>query len=162
VYAHVLVALGSEAFGSDKPIPSRFTCEGEKLSPPLTWVGLPAGSESFALVMSDPDAPGGAFTHWLIYNIDSKARVLSEDVEKVERPAKGAGGIQGRNDFGEIGYSGPCPPHGELHRYEFRLYVIDGPVDLAPGAELDELLARIDGRILKETALTGTYERTEG
>jgi Raf kinase inhibitor-like YbhB/YbcL family protein len=155
-------SLTSEAFGDGEAIPSRFTCDGEDIWPALSWEGAPDEAQSFALTMDDPDAPGGTFNHWLIYNMDAGARSLSESIDMAERPLEGPnGGFQGRNDFGDIGYGGPCPPGGQSHRYDFRLYALDGLIDVGPGASKEELLAAMEGRTLAVATLTGTYERAE-
>src|SRR6266545_1965858 len=140
-------SLTSEAFTDGESIPARFTCDGEDVSPSLKWQGWPDGTESFALIMDDPDAPSGTFTHWLIYDVNAQARTLPEGVEKTERPANSEGGMQGKNDFGDIGYGGPCPPGGDAHHYNFRLYALDSHVDLDPGASKDELLKAMGGHI---------------
>lgn len=152
-------SLVSEAFANDETIPALYTCDGEDVSPPLTWSGVSADAQSLALIMDDPDAPGGTFTHWLLYNMGSTALSLPEGVETTERPANGATGFQGGNDGGGIGYGGPCPPEGPAHRYRFTLYALDGLVDVGPGATKDELLSAMEGHVLAETELVGTYGR---
>lgn len=154
-------ALASDAFNADGSFPARFTCDGDDVSPALSWEGVPENTASFALIMDDPDAPGGTFTHWVMYNMGSGARGLPEGVEKTERPENGAIGFQGRNDFGDIGYGGPCPPAGDAHSYDFTFYAIDATVNLGPGASKEELLAAMEGRLLAVTTLTGTYKRAE-
>jgi hypothetical protein len=153
-----MFSLTSSAFEPDAPIPARFTCDGEDVSPELSWEGVPEGTQSLALIMDDPDAPAGTFTHWVAYDIRSGARGLPENVEKTERPANGAGGTQGRNSFGDIGYGGPCPPSG-THHYRFQLYALDQRLDLAPGASKQQLLVALEGRVLGEALLVGTYQR---
>ena len=153
-------SLTSDAFGDGEAIPSRFTCDGEDVRPALSWEGAPDEARSFVFTMDDPDAPGGTFNHWLMYNMGAGARGIPEGVQMADRPLDGPdGGFQGRNDFGDIGYGGPCPPAGETHHYELRLYAVDGLIDVAPGASKDEVLAAMDGRILAVTTLTGIYER---
>jgi len=152
-------SLTSDAFTDGESIPARFTCDGDDVSPALTWQGSPDGTQSFTLIMDDPDAPGGTYTHWLIYNIRSQAHALPEGVEKADRPANGEGAVQGSNDFGDNGYGGPCPPGGNPHHYNFRLYALDGSLDLDPGASKVDLLKAMEGRILGETTLAGTYKR---
>jgi Raf kinase inhibitor-like YbhB/YbcL family protein len=152
-------SLTSDAFTDGESIPARFTCDGDDVSPALKWQDAPEGTQSFALVMDDPDAPGGTYTHWVIYNIRPQAGGLPEGVEKGERPANGESGMQGQNDFGDTGYGGPCPPGGNPHHYNFRLYALDGVLNLQPGASKDDLLNTMEGRILGETILTGTYKR---
>jgi len=148
--------MSMEAFGADQPIPSRFTCDGDDISPELVWTDPPEGTQSFALIMDDPDA--GGFTHWVIYNMGSAARGLPEGVEKTDRPSNGATGFQGRNDFGRVGYGGPCPPGG-THHYRFQLYALDGLVELAPGASKQTLVDAMTGHMLATTTLTGRYKR---
>lgn len=150
-------SVTSDVFKEGELIPPHFTCDGEDVSPALSWEGAPSETRSFALIMDDPDAPGGTFNHWLIYNMDTGGRSLPENVEKAERPANGASGLQGQNHFGDIGYRGPCPPEGETHRYEFRLYAVDGLIDMGPGASRQDVLDALEGHLLGVTILTGTY-----
>lgn len=151
--------LTSDSLAADGTIPSRFTCDGEDISPALSWGAPPEGTQSLALIMDDPDAPGGNFTHWVIYNLEPGARGLAEDVEKTESPTNGAGGVQTANDSGDIGYSGPCPPEGNPHRYRFALTSVDTVIDLGPAASRDELIEAIEGHALKISSLTATYGR---
>jgi Raf kinase inhibitor-like YbhB/YbcL family protein len=129
----------------------RFTCDGEDVSPPLAWEGAPEGTAELALVVEDPDAPGGTFTHWLVWGLDPGETELPEGGE----PA----GLQGTNDFGAVGYGGPCPPAGETHRYVFRLLALDAETGLDAGASRDGLLAAVEGHVVAETQLTATYAR---
>ena len=152
-------SLVSEAFGNDETIPALYTCDGDNVSPPLAWDGAPAETNAFALVMDDPDAPGGTFTHWVLYGLGSTALSLPEGVETVPMPASGLAGSQGSNDAGGIGYTGPCPPPNGPHRYRFTLYALDGLVDVGPGATKDELLAAMAGHVLAEARLVGVYGR---
>ena len=144
-------SLESSAFGNAEAIPSRHSCEGEDISPPLRWSNVPEGTQSLALIVDDPDAPGGVFTHWLAWGLDPAAADLGEG-EPAPR--------EGRNDFGTTGYRGPCPPTGHgRHRYAFRLYAVDAQVALAAGAAKSELEQAIDGHVLTTAELVGTYER---
>src|SRR3990170_2319319 len=152
-------SVTSEAFGNDEAIPARFTCDGENVSPPLSWSGPPAETKAFALVMDDPDAPGGTFTHWVLYDMRAEALSLPEGIEAVPMPAYGLAGTQGSNDAGGIGYTGPCPPPGDPHRYNFTVYALDETVALEPGATKDELLAAMEGHVLAEAQLVGRYGR---
>jgi Raf kinase inhibitor-like YbhB/YbcL family protein len=146
--------LTSPAFDDGEPIPERFTCDGAEVSPSLEWEFVPEGTRSLALIVHDPDAPSGDFTHWLAWNIDSDPGVLEEGVPAV---------AQGTNGFGRPGYAGPCPPEGHgCHRYFFHLYALDGELDLEAGAAKEQLLEAIDGRVLGEARLMGTYERLPG
>jgi len=149
--------LSSDAFENEESIPARFTCDGENASPPLAWSGAPAETQSFALIMDDPDAPGGVFTHWVLFDLPAETSELPEGVETSERPQ--VGGVQGSNDADSIGYGGPCPPSGPAHRYRFTLYALDGPVNLDPGAKKQEVLDTMDSDILAQAELVGTYGR---
>ena len=149
--------LSSEAFENEESIPARFTCDGENVSPPLAWSGAPVETKAFALIMDDPDAPGGTFTHWLLFDLPAETRELPEGVETSERPQ--VGGVQGSNDADSIGYTGPCPPPGTPHRYRFTLYALDVPVNLDPGAQKQEVLDAMEGHVLAQTELVGTYRR---
>jgi Raf kinase inhibitor-like YbhB/YbcL family protein len=143
--------LQSGAFDHDEVIPRRHSCEGEDLSPPLSWSGAPEGTRSLALVVDDPDAPAGTFTHWVAWAIDPGAGELREGE---------AAPAEGRNDFGTSGYRGPCPPPGDgPHRYSFRLYALDSDSDLPPGAGKREFERELEGHILGAAELIGTYER---
>jgi Raf kinase inhibitor-like YbhB/YbcL family protein len=144
-------ALQSSAFEHGGPIPRRHNCEGEHLSPPLAWPGAPEGTRSLALVVDDPDAPAGTFTHWLGWALDPAAEGLGEGEAAL---------VEGRNDFGTNGYRGPCPPPGHgRHRYSFRLYALDSDPDLGPGAGKRELERTLEGHTLATAELIGTYER---
>ncbi|NCC21372.1 MAG: YbhB/YbcL family Raf kinase inhibitor-like protein [Alphaproteobacteria bacterium] len=150
--------LKSPAFGHGQPIPEIHACEGEDISPELSWSDVPGDAKTLALVVDDPDAPGGTFTHWVIYNIPAKAEGLPEGVPNDEILENGA--RQGVNDFRNYGYGGPCPPGG-THRYFFRLYALDSKLPLQPGASKSELVEAMEGNILEETDLMGTYAHRE-
>ncbi len=149
--------LRSSAFSQEETIPDRYTCEGADVSPPLEWRNAPEGTQGFALICEDPDAPGGTFTHWLLYNIPSGTNELNEDVPTEGRLSWGA--AQGRNDFGNIGYGGPCPPMGSTHRYYFRVYALDEQIELPPGASRNQLLREIEERAMARAGLMGRYGR---
>lgn len=143
--------LESSAFGHAQPIPSRNSCDGEDLSPPLRWTQVPDGAQSLALLVDDPDAPAGVFTHWVAWGLGPAAGGLGE--------GEAAPG-EGRNDFGRVGYGGPCPPRGHgRHRYVFRLYALDDELDLDSSAGKAELEQAIAGHVLTTAELVGTYER---
>jgi Raf kinase inhibitor-like YbhB/YbcL family protein len=147
-----VLVLTSTAFGDGEPIPDRFTCEGADVSPPLAWAELPPGTASLALLVDDPDAPGGTFTHWLAWDIDPAAGAIGEGAVL---PA------EGKNGFGHRGYGGPCPPRGDgPHRYLFRLFALDAPLDLDAGANKGSFQAALAGHVLAAGELTGTYERS--
>jgi hypothetical protein len=150
--------LKSAAFPGGGEIPKQHTCDGSDVSPPLEWTSLPAGTKSLALVCEDPDAPGGLFVHWVLWAIPASASALPEGVKQdATRPD---GSRQGRNDFGRIGYNGPCPPRGPAHRFVFTLQALDAVPDLAPGATRRQLLDAIEGHVLGRAQLTGKYARS--
>ena len=137
-------------------IPKKFTCDGADVSPALSWTDPPEGTESFALVMKDPDAPGGTWFHWLLYDLPAHVRELPEGVAKSRSLSGGA--RQGRNDFGKFGYNGPCPPRGKPHHYILTLYALDSMTKLAPGASKNEVERRIQGHVLAEAEVTATFQ----
>ena len=145
------------AFAAGEMIPKKFTCDGPDVSPQLSWREAPAATQSFALIMDDPDAPVGTWVHWVLYDLPANTRELPEGVEKQEQLASGA--MQGRNDFRRIGYGGPCPPPGIPHRYYFKLYALDTKLHLKAGATKPELERAMKGHILSETELMGRYGR---
>lgn len=147
--------LSSPVIRNDN-IPRHYTCDGENVSPPLAWGNVPEGTKSLALIADDPDAPGGTFTHWVMYNIPPHVQELPEDVRRDETLPNGA--LQGINSFRRIGYGGPCPPGG-THRYYFKLYALDTTLDLQPGATKELLLSAIQGHVLAETEVMGKYSR---
>ncbi len=151
--------LESPVFSHGERIPVRYTCDGDDVSPPLRWSKTPSGTKSYALVMYDPDAPIGTFIHWVIYNIPAAINELPEAVP-AEEQIEGLG-VQGVNDFGNIGYGGPCPPpgHGE-HRYFFALHALDvDKVDLPPRATAAKLIDKIKKHVIGYAVLMGTYSR---
>ena len=148
--------ITSSVFQEGEAIPSKYTCDGEDVSPPLSWSRVPDGTESFALIADDPDAPGRTWVHWVIYDLPSGLTSLPEGIKAAERPR--VGGTHGITDFRRIGYGGPCPPSG-THRYFFKLYALDTVVDLPPGATKKKLLQAMEGHILAEAQLMGTYSR---
>ena len=141
--------LTSSAFAAGGTIPRRHSCDGEDHSPPLSWTAPPTGTRSLALILDDPDAPGGRFVHWLAWGIPPDAGGLAEGE---------AAPLEGRNGFGSVGYRGPCPPHGR-HRYRFLLHALGEELRLAPGAGVRELERTLTGNLLAVTELVGTYER---
>jgi Raf kinase inhibitor-like YbhB/YbcL family protein len=153
----VVFSMSSDAFGPDEAIPPRFTCDGKNVSPALSWSGAPQDTQSYALIVDDPDAPGGDFAHWVLYNLPAEGQDLPEAVAKTERPE--IGGLQGKNDFGDIGYGGPCPPPDDPHRYRFSLYALDELLELGPGASKQDVLDDMQDHVLGEAQLVGSYER---
>ncbi len=148
--------LESPVFQNGHRIPKRYTCDGEDISPPLKWEGVPKGTKSFVLICDDPDAPMGTWVHWVYYNIPKEVRSLPENILPEENPA--IGGTQGLNDFKKIGYGGPCPPWG-THRYFFKLYALDDMLDLPAGLTKDQLMKIIQGHIIDKAVLMGIYSR---
>jgi Raf kinase inhibitor-like YbhB/YbcL family protein len=149
--------ITSTAFSEGKPIPRKYTGEDADISPPLKWTGAPTNTLSLALIADDPDAPVGTWVHWVLYNLPPATAELSENVDKAATLPSGA--KQGRNDFGRTGYGGPMPPPGKPHRYYFKLYALDKVLDLEPGMTKKELLKAMEGHILAEGQLMGTYQR---
>jgi hypothetical protein len=151
----VAFTLTSTALTPGQPVPTRHTCDGDDLSPPLAWTDPPAGTMSFALLVDDPDAPSGTFTHWLLCGIDPSHRSLEEGHQP------GGGQVSGRNDFSREGYGGPCPPRGHgSHRYRFHLYALSEELRLKSGYSASAFAAAISGLVLGEATLEATYERT--
>ena len=147
----------SSAFRAGEGIPSKYSCEGADVSPPLQWNGVPAGAMSLALICDDPDAPVRTWVHWVLYSLPITVSDLPENVPASETLSSGA--KQGINDFRRVGYGGPCPPPGKAHRYYFKLYALDVELALKPRATKQELLRSMDGHILAEAQLMGTYKR---
>lgn len=149
--------ITSPAFGSGDDIPRRHTCDGEDVSPRLSIGGVPDGAERLALVVDDPDAPAGTWVHWVLSGVPADVGRIPEDVPADEMVLDGA--VQGRNDFGSLGYGGPCPPEGEEHRYFFRLYALEGRPDVDAGCTREELREAMEPLIVAEADLMGRYER---
>jgi Raf kinase inhibitor-like YbhB/YbcL family protein len=152
--------LRSSAFAHQGGIPRQYTCDGEDLSPPLAWSGVPAGTKSLALIVDDPDAPDPkapkmVYVHWVLYNIPPEAAGLPEAVLAATLPA---GTKEGVNDWGRTGYGGPCPPIGR-HRYFHKLYALDAVLRDAGGPTKKQLLALMEGHVLGHAELIGTYQR---
>ena len=155
------ILIGSPAFTGGGTIPKLYTCDGNDVSPPLTWSGVPEAARSLALICEDPDAPRGTWTHWVIFDIPTGVKGLGEGVpaqERVEVTAGGEAALQGKNDFKKVGYGGPCPPGG-THRYFFRIYALDTVLGSGPGTTWQELLRSIEGHVLAEGELMGRYSR---
>jgi Raf kinase inhibitor-like YbhB/YbcL family protein len=152
--------VASSVFRDGEPVPARHTCEGEDLSPPLAWTGVPVGTRSFALICDDPDAPRGTWVHWLLWNLPADAVELGEGVPP--RPELPSGARQGLNDSGDLGYGGPCPPPGGPHRYYFRLFALETSLNLPPGVNRSDLEAAMEGHVLAGATTMGTYERRKG
>lgn len=151
--------LSSPAFDDGARIPERYTCDGEDLSPPLRFQGVPDAARSLAIIMDDPDAPRGVFVHWLIWNIPARVEALPEGIPPGEIVEGLAPAAQGRNGFGQLGYRGPCPPPGPEHRYRFRLTALDTILSLSPGVDRARLEEAMEGHVMDESVLTATYGR---
>ncbi len=156
-HAEEKIEVSSPAFKHGDRIPDKYTCVGPDVSPPLIIKGVPEDATELALVMYDPDAPGGVFYHWLLYSIPRDTSELPENVPKDETTVYG---VQGRNDFGRIGYGGPCPPRGHgTHHYYFLVLALESEIGLGPGAAPRGFLQSIEGKVLAYGVLMGTYSR---
>jgi Raf kinase inhibitor-like YbhB/YbcL family protein len=151
------IEVRSSAFGEGDRIPSDFTCDGADMSPPIEWSGVPATAQSLAIIVDDPDAPSGNWTHWLVYGLPPDLTQLKAGIAAEEELPGGA--LQGRTDFGRTGYGGPCPPSGE-HRYFFKVYALNAMLRLKSGVSKQELLRAMQGHILAEGVLMGRYDRS--
>lgn len=149
--------LKTTAFPAGGSIPKKYTCDGSDVSPELKWSDAPAGTQSFALIADDPDAPAGTWTHWVLWNIPAQTTTLSEGLPKAADLSNG--GRQGKNDFKRIGYGGPCPPPGKPHRYFFKLYALNNKLDLSPGVSRNELERAMKGHVFAQAELMGRYGR---
>ena len=143
--------LTSPAFQHNGTIPSKYTCDGLDVNPPLQISDVPSEAKSLALIADDPDAPTGIWTHWLVWNINPH-------IVEIEEDSVPEGAVEGNTNFGNPGYGGPCPPSGE-HRYYFKLYALDSPLGLQEGATRDELEASMEHHIIDETELAARYSR---
>jgi len=143
--------ITSSAFEQNQSIPSKYTCDGENINPPLSVSGVPENAQSLALIFDDPDAPAGTWIHWVVWNIDPKTAEIPENSAPAEA-------TEGTTSFGKPGYGGPCPPSGE-HRYFFKLYALDTKLDLDLSAGADRLEAAMKGHVLAEAELMGVYSR---
>lgn len=141
----------SPAFENHQPIPNKYTCQGEDVSPQLNLSQIPPNTKTLAIIVEDPDAPGGTFDHWIAWNIAPPANVIEEGVSFPH---------QGRNTYNQKRYRGPCPPPGQPHRYYFKVYALDKILDLPDGAKKNELEKAMQGHILDHAELIGTYQRS--
>ncbi|HEX3420821.1 MAG TPA: YbhB/YbcL family Raf kinase inhibitor-like protein [Candidatus Udaeobacter sp.] len=142
--------ITSSAFHEGGNIPSKFTCDGSDTSPPLQISGVPSEAKSLVLIADDPDAPGGLFTHWLVWNIPTQTSSITE--------GSAPKGVQGANDFGKSGYRGPCPPPG-AHRYSFKIFALDHELELRSGSKRSQVDAAMKGRVIAQGELVGRYAR---
>ncbi len=155
--SEVTLSVSSPAFSSGESIPARYTCEGENISPALNWGEAPPDTQSFVLIVDDPDAPGGTFTHWVLFNVPVAIQALPEAVSAQEGLPQES--LQIENDFGDSDYSGPCPPPGKPHHYRFTVYALERRLELPADVSRKQLIAAMEGYILARGQLTGTYQR---
>jgi Raf kinase inhibitor-like YbhB/YbcL family protein len=148
--------ITTTAYERGAKIPVKYTCQGDNTSPPLRWEYPPKNTTSFALIMEDPDAPGGTFTHWIVYNLPPDCREL-EIAAPMEKNLEN-GAIQGKNDFGKTGYGGPCPPKGELHRYIIRVFALNKKLPPESANKSDGFYSTIEDHILDEASYMGVYK----
>jgi Raf kinase inhibitor-like YbhB/YbcL family protein len=155
------MTLRSDAFEDGRAIPRRYTEDGEDLSPPLSWSGLPEGTKELALIVDDPDAPRAEpWVHWVLYKVPADARTLPEGIPPTPVLDVPPGALQGKNSWGTIGYRGPAPPRGHgTHHYHFRLHALEAPLRAAQGLDKAGLQEAMQGHVLAEAELVGTYER---
>jgi Raf kinase inhibitor-like YbhB/YbcL family protein len=159
--AAMSISIRSDAFGSNQPIPARFTRDGENVSPAIRWEKLPPGTRELALICEDPDAPTPEpWVHWVIYKIPADATGLSEGVAKEAKLTSPAGAMQGVTSYPSLGYDGPQPPKGHgVHHYHFRVYALDKPLEVQPKLDNKGVIAAMSGHVLGTGELIGTYER---
>ena len=152
--------LTSSAFDANGRIPKRHTCDGEDVSPALSWEGTPQAAASLALIMDDPDAPPGTWVHWVLYDLPVTDG-LDEGVPKTEELDNGSvqGACWGVSSFSRVGYYGPCPPPGGPHRYSFRLYALDSKLGLPPRATKDQVVSAMKGHVLAQAEIVGLFSR---
>lgn len=149
--------MRSPAFFIGSPIPTKYTCDGDDISPPLQWEAPPKGTQSFALIVEDPDAPNQTFTHWVVYNLPAECRELPENAAQ-DSFYMPKGMVQGQNDFNKLGFGGPCPPNG-THRYFFKILALDCLLDLPEGATKADLKEAIANHVLDSAEVMGRYTR---
>ena len=150
------IKLTSKAFNEGQAIPRGYTCDGANVSPPLEWTGVPKSAKTLVIVADDPDAPAGTWVHWVLYNLPYDVIGMVENTPPIETLS--GGGMQGTNDFQKTGYGGPCPPRGS-HRYFFKIYALDSELPLKPGASKADLEPAMEGHIISQGQLIGTYRR---
>jgi len=146
-----LFNIKSKAFTNNGSIPEKYTCDGDDMSPPLSWTGVPVGTKSIVIIVDDPDADEKTWVHWVIYD-------LSPSVNSLQENALNINGKQGITDFGKTGYNGPCPPSG-THRYFFKIYALDVLLNLPSGKTKQYIEEAMKGHILAQSELVGTYKR---
>ena len=150
------LTVTSTSFTQGGMIPRNYTCDGNNVSPPLSWSKGPEGTKSYVLISDDPDAPVGTWVHWVLYNLPVNVTSLSENIPKMKQLENGS--LHGKNDFGRFEYGGPCPPGG-THRYYFKIYALDTMISAGPGLTKKQLLKEMDKHILAQGELVGKYSR---
>ena len=150
--------LTSDAFVNGQSIPAKYSCIGKNISPALAWTEPPAGTQSFALIVDDPDAPGRIWVHWVLFNIPANMRGLQEDLPTIGKNVDPNAIYVGNNSSGSAAYQGPCPPSG-MHRYYFKLYALDTTISLLSGATKEQVLKEMNGHILAQAELLGTFSK---
>ena len=145
--------VSSNAFSEGQSIPEKYTCDGQDVSPPIKWSGAPTNTKTIAIICEDPDAPSGTFTHWVLYDVPGTRKELAE--------GSSDDGKEGVNGFGKNGYGGPCPPPGRPHRYFFHVYALDTTSLGDAGRSKEEVTAAMQGHILAQGQLMGTYKRNK-
>lgn len=155
------ITLTSTVFAEGQLIPSEHTCDGKNQSPPLSWSNVPPDARSLVLLCDDPDASLKTWSHWVVFDLSPELPGLSAGIAAADSLKLGDRGSarQGKNDFGEVGYGGPCPPSG-THRYFFRIYALDAKLNLQPGADRSQVLRAMEGHVIAEGSLVGKYART--
>ena len=153
------LSVQSSSLRAGAAIPKRYTCDGEDLSPEISWSGAPEAAKEFAVICDDPDAPGGTFTHWVLWGIPRSAASLPEGVAAGDEIASLGSARQGTNGFRVRGYRGPCPPPGKPHHYHFRVYALSDRIDLPAGSTVERLRSAMSGHVVAEGEIVGTYGR---
>lgn len=146
--------LNTNAFHNAGPLPVLYTCDGKNVSPELDWSNIPPKTQSLAIIMSDPDAPGAMFYHWIVYNIPTSVKAIDETINQLP-----TGAVAGKNDFGNMEYNGPCPPKGAAHTYSITLYALDSKLNLPTGANAEQVINAMQNHILDKVVLTTVYSR---
>lgn len=144
-------------FKSKHPIPVKYTCDGDNISPPLRFLQIPANAKSLALIVDDPDAPRGTFDHWVVWNLPPDLKELTEGAEELNHLSSKP--LQGLNGYRKTYYQGPCPPAGNPHHYHFKLYALDQLLSLSEGASKQEVEKAMQGHLLAQAEIIGTYQR---
>lgn len=147
----ISMKLESSVFGDNQNVPSKYTCDGEDINPPLTISGVPEGAKSLVMIVDDPDAPAGNWVHWTVWNIDPTTKEIAEN-------SVPSGVVEGTTDFGKPGWDGPCPPSG-THHYQFKLYALDAQLNLNSSSKKADIEKAMEGHILDQTQLVGLYQR---